>query len=350
MVDRQQVSASLVAVLLVVGLIGAGLAYNQVPEGHEGVVKEFGAVTGDTRDSGAHLVIPVVEQIQNVEIRPRTYTMSNTQGEGQRNEADAITVKTVNGSSVNIDVTVRYRIDSNAADTFVEDWNDEPQLERRLIRPTIRSVLRDEASSLQTTGDGAIYKTESRQRLGRITAEALSNSFEQEPVILEAVQIRNVDLPDSIDQALDEKEEAKQRVQVEQERVKQERARAEQKRVQAQAEADVIEIEGQALRENPIVLQQQYISALQGGSVFVVGSGGNGSGSTPIILDPQMTGGSDNTTTTNTSVVTGNDTQSVGETPRVGASGVSQTPLQTVGTPTGGVTSAFDPAAPTHQF
>jgi len=295
-------------------------------------------------------VIPVVEQIQNVEIRPRTYTMSNTQGEGQRSEADAITVKTVNGSSVDIDVTVRYRIDSNAADTFVEDWNDEPQLERRLIRPTIRSVLRDEASSLQTTGDGAIYKTESRQRLGRITAEALSNSFEQEPVILEAVQIRNVDLPDSIDQALDEKEEAKQRVQVEQERVKQERARAEQKRVQAQAEADVIEIEGQALRENPIVLQQQYINALQGGSVFVVGSGGNGSGSTPIILDPQMTGGSDNTTTTNTSVVTGNDTQSVGETPRVGASGVSQTPLQTVGTPTGGVTSAFDPAAPTHQF
>jgi len=36
MVDRQQVTASLVAVLLVVGLIGAGLAYNQVPEGHEG--------------------------------------------------------------------------------------------------------------------------------------------------------------------------------------------------------------------------------------------------------------------------------------------------------------------------
>ncbi len=323
MVDRQQVTASLVAVLLVVGLIGAGLAYNQVPEGHEGVVKEFGAVTGDTRDSGAHLVIPVVEQIQNVEIRPRTYTMSNTQGEGQRNEADAITVKTVNGSSVDIDVTVRYRIDSDAADTFVEDWNDEDQLERRLIRPTIRSVLRDEASSLQTTGDGAIYKTESRQRLGRITATALDESFEQEPVILEEVQIRNVDLPDSIDQALDEKEEAKQRVQVEQERVKQERARAEQKRVQAQAEADVIEIEGQALRENPIVLRQQYISALQGGSVFVVGSGGNGSGNTPIILDPQMTAGSNETT--NTSVPTTNATRSVSaEPPAAVLSGVSQ--------------------------
>jgi|GEM_PF-1400044 len=310
MVDRRQVSVSLVAVLLVFGLVGAGLAYNQVPEGHEGVVKEFGAVTGDTRDSGAHLVVPVVEQIQNVEIRPRTYTMSNTQGEGNRNEADAITVKTVNGSSVDIDVTVRYRIDSNAADTFVEDWNDEDQLERRLIRPTIRSVLRDEASSLQTTGDSAIYKTESRQRLGRITAEALNNSFEAEPVILEEVQIRNVNLPDSIDQALDEKEEAKQRVQVEQERIEQERARAEQQRVQAQARADVVEIEGQALRDNPIVLRQQYISALQGGSVFVVGSGGNGSGNTPIILDPQTTGTS-NTTTTNTSVPTINTTRSV---------------------------------------
>jgi regulator of protease activity HflC (stomatin/prohibitin superfamily) len=50
-------------------------------------------------------------------------------------------------------------------------------------------------------------------------------------VILEEVQIRNVDLPESIDEALNEKKEAKQLVQVEQEHIEQERARAEQKRV-----------------------------------------------------------------------------------------------------------------------
>jgi regulator of protease activity HflC (stomatin/prohibitin superfamily) len=271
------------SVLVVVALVAGLLAYEQVPEGHEGVVKEFGAVTGETRDSGAQIVVPIQQSIQNVETRPRTYTMSATAGEGNKQSPDAITVKTVNGSSVDIDVTIRYRIDPRRADTFVETWNDERQLERRLIRPTVRSVLRDEASSLQTTGDDAIYKQTSRQRLSEVTRSALREALSDQPVLLEAVQIRNVNLPDGIDQALDQKEEAKQRVQVEQERIAQERARAEQRRVQAEAEADVIRIEGESLRRNPIVLRERYVEALQGGSVFVVGSGG--AGETPIILD-----------------------------------------------------------------
>lgn len=294
-------------VLLFLLAVGVGLSYQQVPAGNEGVVKQFGAVTGDTRESGAHLVIPGVQTIQNVETRPRTYTMSNTTDEGNRASPDAITVKTVNGSSVDVDLTVRYRIDPAQADGFVRTWNDEPQLEQRLIRPTVRSVLRDEASSLRTTGDGAIYKTASREQLGQVTRAALETAFEEEPVILEAVQIRNVGLPTDIDQALDAKEEAKQRVQVEQERIQQEEARAEQQRVQAQAEADVIRIKGESLRENEIVLQERYIQALQGGSVFVVGSGGS-DGGVPVILDASGANASASGPPTNTTTTTGNTT------------------------------------------
>lgn len=284
-VERTQILGALAGVLVIVALLIGVLAYEQVPEGHEGVVKEFGAVSGETRNSGAQLVVPIQQSIQNVETRSRTYTMSATQGEGRQSSPDAVTVKTVNGSSVDIDLTIRYRIDPDQADTFVETWNDERQLEQRLIRPTVRSVLRDEASSLRTTGDDAIYKQSSRQRLGSVTRETLRVAFEDEPVVLEAVQIRNVNLPDGIDQALDSKEEAKQRVQVEQERIAQERARAEQQRVQARAEADVNRIKGESLRQNQIVLREQYIEALQDGSVFVVGSGGQGQGDVPVIID-----------------------------------------------------------------
>jgi regulator of protease activity HflC (stomatin/prohibitin superfamily) len=290
-VDRTKIVGSLAGLLVIVALLVGALAYEQVPEGHEGVVKEFGAVTGETRDSGAQLVVPIQQSVQNVETRPRTYTMSATQGEGNRGSPDAITVKTVNGSSVDIDLTIRYRIDAAQADTFVETWNDERQLEQRLIRPTVRSVLRDEASSLRTTGDDAIYKRSSRQQLGSVTRETLRVAFDDEPVVLEAVQIRNVNLPEGIDQALDNKEEAKQRVQVERERIAQERARAEQQRVQARAEADVNQIKGESLRQNQIVLRERYIEALQGGSVFVVGAGGQGQGQgqgVPVIIDANM--------------------------------------------------------------
>lgn len=276
---------TVILIIVVFALFIGFLSYKQVPEGHEGVTKNWGAVTGETLDSGAHWKIPIQQGVQDVEVRPRTYTMSASQGEGEQSRADAVTVKTVNGSSVDVDLTVRYRIDNERADIFVEEWNQEEQMEQRLIRPTIRSVLRDEASSLQTTGDGSIYTQEGRQALEVTAQRALEDEFDGQPILLEAVQIRNIDLPDQIDETLDEKEQAKQEVQVEMERVRQEEQRAEQARVEAQGEADVIQTQGEALRDNPIVLEARYIEALGDGSVFVIGSGGENGEGTPIIID-----------------------------------------------------------------
>jgi regulator of protease activity HflC (stomatin/prohibitin superfamily) len=281
--------------LLVVSLLTGLLAYRQVPEGHAGVEKEWGAVTGTTLDPGAHWKIPVMTTVQGVEIRPRTYTMSATEGEGERSRADAITVKTVNGSSVNVDITIRYRINPSEADTFVEDWNQEQQMEERLIRPTIRTVLRDEASSLQTTGTDAIYTQTGRAALEEAALEALRDEFEDEPITLEAVQIRNIDLPDQIDQTLDRKEQAKQEIQVEKERIKQEEARAEQKIVQAEADAEAIEIRGEALRENQVVLQQRYIEALKQGETIYVPTESGG-----ITLTRDVSAGTNSATTART--------------------------------------------------
>jgi regulator of protease activity HflC (stomatin/prohibitin superfamily) len=259
-----------VGLVVVLSLITGLLAYRQVPEGHAGVEKEWGAVTGTTLEPGAHWKVPVMTTVQAVETRPRTYTMSATEGEGDRSRADAITVKTINGSSVDVDLTVRYRINPGEADTFVEDWNRERQMEERLIRPTIRTVLRDEASSLQTTGTDAIYTQTGRAALEEAALGALRQEFEDEPITLEAVQIRNIDLPDQIDETLDQKEQAKQQVQVELERVRQEEARAQQKVVQAEADAEAIEIRGEALRENQVVLRQRYIEALKEGNTVYV--------------------------------------------------------------------------------
>jgi regulator of protease activity HflC (stomatin/prohibitin superfamily) len=287
-----------VGLLLVLSLLTGVLAYRQVPEGHAGVEKEWGAVTGTTLDAGAHWKVPIMTTVQGVETRPRTYTMSATEGEGERSRADSITVKTVNGSSVDVDITIRYRINPSEADTFVRDWNQEQQMEARLIRPTIRTVLRDEASSLQTTGVDAIYTQTGRAALEEAALGALRAEFEDEPITLEAVQIRNIDLPDQIDQTLDEKEQAKQQVEVEREKINQEEARAEQKIVQAQADAEAIEIRGAALRQNRVVLQQRYIEALKEGETIYVPTE---SGGITLTRDVR-TGASSPATRTNTTV------------------------------------------------
>lgn len=259
-----------IGLLVLLSIVGGAIAYEQVPEGHEGVTTQWGAVTGETLAPGAHWKIPVAQDVQSVETRPRTYTMSQSQGEGDKGEADAITVKTVNGTSVKVDVTVRYRIREDEADTFVEEWNNENQMEKRLIRPTIRSDLRDEASDIQTS---EIYTREGREALQDTARESLRNEFEGEPIVLEEVQIRNIDLPSSIDSRLDEKEEAKQQVQIEAEEVKQERQRKEQRIIQAEADAEETRITGEALRNNPIVLEARMIDAYDEGTVFVTEDG-----------------------------------------------------------------------------
>ncbi|AGM11526.1 lipoprotein [Halogranum tailed virus 1] len=273
------------ALLVFFSMIGGVLAYEQIPEGHVGVEKDWGAVNGDTLQSGANWIVPVMQSSQSVETRARTYTMSATQGEGEKARGDAIDVKTADGNSVKVDITVRYRIEGDKADQFVSDWNNEEQMERRLIRPTIRTVLRDEASGLSTTGDGAIYTQDGRAALEDTARAALEKDFEGEPIVLEAVQIRNIELPSSIDQTLNEKEQAKQQVEVEKQKVQQAEqekqrriveaeAEAEEVRIAAEADADATRIRGEALAEYPIVLDQQYIDALKEGNTIYVGQDG----------------------------------------------------------------------------
>lgn len=275
-----------VVLLLLFSMVGVALSYSQVEEGHEGVEKNWGAVNGNTLDSGANWVVPVMQSVQEVETRPRTYTMTDTAGEGDRTDADAVNVKTANGSSVKVSITVRYTINADEADVFVSDWNNERQMEGRLIRPTVKNNLQDEGSSLTTTGQGAIYTNEGREALRETTQGALEKEVSGQPITIERVQIRSIDLPDSIDKTLDEKESAKQRVEVKLEQVKQAeadkqkriveaQAEAEEVRIAAQADANATKIRGEALEENPIVLRQQYIDALANGETVYVGADDN---------------------------------------------------------------------------
>lgn len=91
----------LAVIVILVGVLLTGvlfLSYEQVSEGHAGVEKEFGAITGTQFDAGAHLNAPW-KSVQSVECRPRTYTMSDAEGEGQKDgRQDTVVVQSVNGT------------------------------------------------------------------------------------------------------------------------------------------------------------------------------------------------------------------------------------------------------------
>jgi len=282
-----------IGIVVVVFLL---LSINTVPAGHVGVERGFGGdVTGTVYEPGTHLVMPW-KSVQEVECRQRTYTMSDSEGEGDRTRADAVVVDSVNGTSHRVDVSIRYSIDPEQADRFVKRWNDPEQMEERLIRPDVRSDLRDEGASISTLD---IFRSEGRERLSQTTERTVSENFADEPVTVEAVKVREVTVPEDVRRSLEQRQQAKVEIQTRENEIEVERREAERKRVEAEADADVkkinaeadaevIRIRSEALRENPIILQERLLEAYDRGTVFVLPR--NGTGTTMLITPPNEEG------------------------------------------------------------
>jgi regulator of protease activity HflC (stomatin/prohibitin superfamily) len=269
-------------------MIGGVMAFEGVNEGHVKVVKNKGAVTGDYLEPGWHFITPIVEGTQTIETRPQTYTMSAAGGEGERaDKDDSVRVLTSDGLAVDIDVTVRYRVTPSMAPQFHAEYRDMATAEERIIRPTIRSELRTEGGNIDVT---EIYTGEGQTRLKLAVEEALKTEFNGSGLTLQTVQIRNVRLPAEYAQSIEQKKVREQKIEEAQYEIQVAEKNKERQIIEAQAEAEQIRITGDALRDNPEVLQLRYIEALaeNDNTVYVTGSNGaNGMVFTKEVEDPK---------------------------------------------------------------
>ncbi len=246
------------AILVIAAPVVGFMAWEPVEEGNVKVVKKWGAATGTVFGPGAHFVNPVSQSTVSLSTRPQTYTMSSQQGEGNKESTDdAITVLTEDGLRVDVDISVRYRVDSVEAVKFYKNYRSVDTAEQRLIRPSIRSVLRTEAGNLPVT---EIYTGEGQTKLKEAAQKTLQKDFNEDGLILETVQIRNVNLPKEYAQAVEQKEITKQRRQQKENELEVEKLEADRKRIEAEGQAEANRILSQSLDQN--VLTQKYIEKL----------------------------------------------------------------------------------------
>lgn len=261
-----------VIVLLVGGLVGGVMAFETVDEGHVKVMKNQGAVTGSVLEPGWHFITPFVQSTVTIPTRPQTYTMSHAQGEGnQEGTDDSVRVLTNDGLHVDVDVTVRYRVTPRDAPTFHEEYRDLDTAEARLIRPTVRSVLRTEGGNIDVTG---IYTGEGQTQLKLAVEEALKSETEGTGVVIESVQIRNVRLPEDYAKSIEQKKVKQQKIEEAQYEIEVAQKQKNRSIIEAEAEAEQIRIKGEALNNNPEVIRLRYIEALKenDNTVYVMGS------------------------------------------------------------------------------
>jgi regulator of protease activity HflC (stomatin/prohibitin superfamily) len=262
--DTSGLAGSIIAVVLSVvlisSLVGAVVAFEGVNEGNVKVVKDKGAVTGQYLEPGWHFITPFVQGTKSIETRPQTYTMSSSGGEGERaSRDDSVRVLTSDGLAVDIDVTVRYRVTPAMAPLFHEEYRDLATAQERIIRPTVRSELRTEGGNTDVT---EIYTGEGQTRLKLAVQRALDVEFEGSGLTLQAVQIRNVRLPVEYAASIEQKKVREQKIQEAQYEIQVAEKNKERDIIEAEAEAEKIRIKGEALRENPEVLELREIEAL----------------------------------------------------------------------------------------
>jgi regulator of protease activity HflC (stomatin/prohibitin superfamily) len=233
-----------------------------INSGEVGIKINTGKFEQKPLEAGLHFFVPVLQKIIPVNTRIRLITYSNISTselgdsyrgfEGGLRRNPAITVLDKRGLTVNIDIAVQYRLKAATAPATIEKWGS--SWEEKIINSKVREVVRDVVG--QYTAE---QLPEMRNQIAAAIEVKVKESVDQlegQPVVLESVELRTINLPTKIKDQIERVQIAKQDVTIaeqEKEKAKQQaqraaevaRGEAERNRIEAQGEADKIRIEAE---------------------------------------------------------------------------------------------------------
>ncbi|HIO95436.1 MAG TPA: prohibitin family protein [Campylobacterales bacterium] len=265
---KQSPSWLFITIAIIAGLVFLK-PFTIINSGEVGIKVRTGKFDETPLKAGLHFFIPMLERIIPVNTRMRLITYSNTQTstigdnydsriggaggfEGGLRRNPAIQVLDKRGLTVNIDIAVQYQLRAETAPKTIEKWGS--SWEEKIINSKVREVVRDVIGQ---------YTAERLPEMRNEIATAIQTKVAQkieslgdQPVILSAVELRNIVLPAKIREKIEQLQAEKQNVNIaeqQKERAKQEaqrnaeiaRGEAERNRIVAQGEADRIKIEAE---------------------------------------------------------------------------------------------------------
>jgi len=238
-----------------------------VEAGHVGVHDLFGDVSDNEMQPGIHFKNPFANVIQ-LSTRTQEYTMSFIQGEGAKYEADIIASLTKEGLTVNLDMTILYKLTpaeaSNIYKTVGVSYLDV------IVRPQIRTTIRNIVAKYEAK---EIYSDKRQVAADEMFLE-METSLLKRGIILESVLIRHVGLPEELTSAIEAKLTAEQMIEKKAFEVSEAKEEANRKREEAQGIADANEIIANSLSE--AYLKWYWIGELENAEVYYVPVGEDG--------------------------------------------------------------------------
>lgn len=260
---QQRKAQSLGGLLMVAGAAVAVLAsaFVVVPAGNVGVVFNiFGGVQSRPLGEGLHIVLPVLQQVTLYDVRQQELTLAAATG-------DKINARSAEGLEIDVDVTVLFQVIRDSAPKLHQDIG--PLYEAIRIRPEVRSQIRDGISEYRAADLISVKRAELQQRIQNNLVESL----QRDNIRVLNVLLRDVRIPETITQAIEEKQAAEQQVEVEENRRRQAEIAAQRRVVEAEGERDAqiaraegeaqaLALRGEALRANPEIIQLEVAQRL----------------------------------------------------------------------------------------
>ena len=198
--------------LLLLALIASALLLERVPPSKIGVKQsQWGGSGLELRDyqAGFHLGISGVHKWYLLDKRTHFLTFSDTSSSSDRHSRQSLEIRTRDGNTANVDLTVSYIIKEDEAHLLVK--NGLRDIYRDRVMSTVESVLRRQLAQLSSED---FYSTETRVARARETMPDLEEALAALHIRPSAILIRAVRFPEGYEARLQEKQLTRQKSQL----------------------------------------------------------------------------------------------------------------------------------------
>ena len=195
---------SLALVLLAWGPLLIAFSIVVVPSGMAGVrVSQMNGTVPGTLYPGAHLVMPLVEDVALFDTRDQVFTTGVS--EGGKTAATNVATKTQfldvqakEGLTLGLAITVRYRLDPRKLD-YIQGNLPRP-VEKEIVPPTVASVWREIVPNYTVRDVFSAKREEVRQRAAGLITQKLA----ADGIVVKEVMLRDIQLPPEYAKGLEE--------------------------------------------------------------------------------------------------------------------------------------------------
>jgi regulator of protease activity HflC (stomatin/prohibitin superfamily) len=238
-------SLVLAAIVAIVLLVIVFSAWRSINPGYVGIVfdKANHNVTTGALDPGWAFINPFTQAIQEYPITIQTYPMVQNSTEGPVAGDDSIKIQSDEGQQINLDVVIQYQVEKDQASQLYVDWGGAPikDVEEGVVRQYTRSEVPVVCSNY---GWEEITSTKRGEIVDEIT-KVLHDEFEKRHLSLVSFGIREVHLPQSLQDALTQKITAQQASEQQKYLLAQAEVKAEQDVAQATGQANAVKAQAE---------------------------------------------------------------------------------------------------------